>query len=369
MKKLDDLGKYQGIILAAAGLQRMGWNHRISKIIDSEELLYAVGQGALAVECREKDEETLQLLKPLYDIPTALRIVAERSFLKTLGGGCSAPVAVISNFILIENKYKLNLCGAVWSLDGKDEVLENEESLLEVEKWKMCDKCPFSGSENLKEGICLKSNCSKIDKECLEKCSPMKNSNEYCSNKTEYDTNKTIGERTEKTKDVLFEESKPTKKLKTDHSGAEEINIDLLKSDPHNNCPLNIPVGFDFMGKCPYLDSSLINNTKNKCPVGGKVDSENFDVLKCTFFKENSESSRVETQKVSEESKMEKNVRESDSNTESTNLFCGLVIHPDAPRNIFEESKKLGQRLAHKLIEKGAAEIMVKAQDFIRNSI
>lgn len=59
-------------------------------------MLYAVGQGALAVECRDNDQYILGLLAPLHHQATVLRIIAERAFLNTLGGGCSAPVAVCS---------------------------------------------------------------------------------------------------------------------------------------------------------------------------------------------------------------------------------------------------------------------------------
>jgi len=80
-----------------------------------EEMLYAVGQGALGVECRESDWKIRYFLEPLFDIETALRCICERSFLKTLGGGCSAPVGVHSSL----NKKELTITGAVWSLDGK----------------------------------------------------------------------------------------------------------------------------------------------------------------------------------------------------------------------------------------------------------
>ena len=85
------------------------------QILEPEETLYAIGQGALGIECRESDWEILSLLEPLYDVDTTLRCVCERSFLKTLGGGCSAPVGVSSS--LAGND--LTITGAVWSLDGK----------------------------------------------------------------------------------------------------------------------------------------------------------------------------------------------------------------------------------------------------------
>jgi hydroxymethylbilane synthase len=83
--------------------------------LGAEELLYAVGQGALAVECREDDFDTLRLLEPLFHGTTTFEVIAERSFLRTLGGGCSAPVAVQSEL----KDQTLSLTGAVWSLDGK----------------------------------------------------------------------------------------------------------------------------------------------------------------------------------------------------------------------------------------------------------
>lgn len=94
--------------------------------MEPEEALYAVGQGALGVECRETDWKILSLLEPLYDVETTLRCVCERSFLKTLGGGCSAPVAVSST---LKNKI-LTVTGAVWSLDGQKLVKGTSESKL-----------------------------------------------------------------------------------------------------------------------------------------------------------------------------------------------------------------------------------------------
>lgn len=88
------------------------------QILEPEEALYAIGQGALGVECRETDWKIRSLLDPLFDVETTVRCVCERSFLKTLGGGCSAPVAVSSSL----KKNELTITGAVWSLDGKTEI-------------------------------------------------------------------------------------------------------------------------------------------------------------------------------------------------------------------------------------------------------
>ncbi|XP_025203899.1 uncharacterized protein LOC112600809 [Melanaphis sacchari] len=109
---------YSGIILALAGIQRMGWEKRVSQIIDSDIMLYAVGQGALAVECRLGDDYILELLEPLHHYETVLQVVAERGFLTRLGGGCSAPVGIRSTVCLTKNAMSLD--GGVWSLDGSE---------------------------------------------------------------------------------------------------------------------------------------------------------------------------------------------------------------------------------------------------------
>lgn len=86
LRKLDDpAGPYSALILAVAGVQRMGWAERISQHLDSDLCLHAVGQGALAVECRDSDINTLELLSNLHHKETVIATIAERSFMKTLG--------------------------------------------------------------------------------------------------------------------------------------------------------------------------------------------------------------------------------------------------------------------------------------------
>lgn len=98
-------------------------------MLDDNDILYAVGQGALAVECREQDNEILSLLKPLMDHDTVLVILAERSFLKRLGGGCFAPVAVRSSI----NDHILSLHGQVCSSDGSEIVEDGLKCALSEE--------------------------------------------------------------------------------------------------------------------------------------------------------------------------------------------------------------------------------------------
>jgi hydroxymethylbilane synthase len=110
-----DAGEYDAIILAAAGLQRLGMSDRIHQIISSDISLHAVGQGALGIECREGDEEILRVIKALEHTETRDRCYAERSFLRELEGGCQVPIGVNTK---IEGNI-LNLIGMVASLDGK----------------------------------------------------------------------------------------------------------------------------------------------------------------------------------------------------------------------------------------------------------
>jgi len=122
LEKLDS-GQFDCLILAAAGLGRLGLADRIHELIDPSISLHAVGQGALGIECREGDAEVLACIKVLEHRPTSLRCLAERAFLRTLEGGCQVPIGVNSRF---DDDGKLVLTGMVASLDGlqllRDEV-------------------------------------------------------------------------------------------------------------------------------------------------------------------------------------------------------------------------------------------------------
>ena len=86
-------GPYDAIVLAGAGLVRLGLDRHITEWLPLEVMLPAPGQGALAVQCRKDDPETLAILSNLEDPSTRLEVGAERTFLQELGGGCSMPVA------------------------------------------------------------------------------------------------------------------------------------------------------------------------------------------------------------------------------------------------------------------------------------
>lgn len=116
LEKLNN-GEYDAIILAAAGLLRLGWAEDvITEFLEPEVCLPAVGQGALSIECRGNDEELLTLLKKFTCLQTDLTVRAERAFLDKMEGGCQVPIA---GFAYVNEEDKIVLSALVASPDGK----------------------------------------------------------------------------------------------------------------------------------------------------------------------------------------------------------------------------------------------------------
>ena len=113
LRKLDE-GLYDAVILAAAGLERLGHGDRIKDVIPSDVCLPAVGQGALAIECRTDDAEVRQMLDFLNDMPTVYATNAERAFLGLLEGGCQVPIGVHAD---VEGD-KIKIEAIIAALDG-----------------------------------------------------------------------------------------------------------------------------------------------------------------------------------------------------------------------------------------------------------
>jgi hydroxymethylbilane synthase len=112
-------GQYEAIILAGAGLLRLGLESHVTQWLPLEVMLPAPGQGALAVQCRAFDFETLSLLSALDDSPTRAAVTAERQFLLGLGGGCAVPVAAFGQTSAQHGQLSVSLTGLVASADGK----------------------------------------------------------------------------------------------------------------------------------------------------------------------------------------------------------------------------------------------------------
>ena len=117
LRKLDE-GQYHALILASAGLVRLGLQNRISVAISSEEMLPAVGQGAIAIETRASDPFAIESVRRLNHHETNIACLAERSLLRSLGGGCQLPIAAHATI----HQRELRLEGLVAKPDGSEIV-------------------------------------------------------------------------------------------------------------------------------------------------------------------------------------------------------------------------------------------------------
>ena len=126
LRKLDE-GQYDALVLACAGLRRLGLEDRISAALSAEEMLPAVGQGALAVETRADDEDTITIAAGLDHKFTRLACIAERAFLHSLGGGCLLPIA---GYAIVRDK-RVRLSGLVCDAEGRRIVRDRITGALE----------------------------------------------------------------------------------------------------------------------------------------------------------------------------------------------------------------------------------------------
>lgn len=405
LAKLDAAdSKFAGIILAQAGLVRMGWLDRISQILEPTDLLYAVGQGALAVECRSNDTEILSMLRSLMCLSTTCRILAERSFLKTLGGGCSAPVAVFSNLKgtlandgTCSNTVNLHLDGAVWSLDGSTEIREDIACSLAE---------PLTNDENSNDEPPQKRTraSDSSSPELTNQNSPpvINDDAEIDEIAGSYNINDLVE------KHINFVNTCPISNTESRNdiangNGAVEVGGggggDADKTSK-NVCPLPIDIGQDVMGQCPFVgnDTKVSLAAAGKCPVTNNVNNENkssgdtvdcaatASTSKCPFAsmhnkcditlsakprKRSYEDAAVakcpflqKTVKMFDYSDDEK--PQSNANNilieDVDNLFCGLYQHECYDRQLYVKCNKLGEQLAEVLIKKGALDVMKCAQ-------
>ncbi len=116
-------GEFDAIVLAAAGLKRLGFGDRISSVFETTEVIPAVGQGAIGIECRANDERSGALVAPLHDAQTGFCIEAERAMSAHLLGGCDVPLAAHATL----GDGVLRLAGLVASLDGR-RIVRQEKS-------------------------------------------------------------------------------------------------------------------------------------------------------------------------------------------------------------------------------------------------
>ncbi|XP_074653761.1 porphobilinogen deaminase-like isoform X2 [Tubulanus polymorphus] len=171
LKKLDEGNIYDAIVLAEAGLVRMGWSHRISHVLETDICMYAVSQGALAVECRSEDTRIIDLLSVLHDEDTLLRCIAERSLLSTLEGGCSVPIAVHTT--VDKEIHQLVMKCGIFSLDGsecavRETYVQIEDEEEEPSPKKLCPTREFASvvAKNIRQKSLRAAD--ELGKKCAE---------------------------------------------------------------------------------------------------------------------------------------------------------------------------------------------------------
>lgn len=155
LKKLET-EEYDAIILAAAGLSRMGWAKEVvTEYLDTDICVPAVGQGALAIECREDDKELLALLEKYTCSKTAKSVQAERAFLQKMEGGCQVPIA---GYAYVNDKEEIVLTALVASPDGKT-LLKEQLTGIDPEELgiKAADRLIEKGAKELIESVLKES--------------------------------------------------------------------------------------------------------------------------------------------------------------------------------------------------------------------
>jgi hydroxymethylbilane synthase len=113
MRKVES-GEYEAVVLSKAGLDRLGLGHKISEVLAPDLSMPAVGQGAIAAQCRAGDAEAMRLLDPLDDFETRTAIIAERELLKVMQGGCQVPMGAWARI----ERGQLVMDAVVCSIDG-----------------------------------------------------------------------------------------------------------------------------------------------------------------------------------------------------------------------------------------------------------
>lgn len=379
-----------------------------------------MGQGALAVECSSSNTKILNMLRNLCCLETQCKILAERSFLKTLGGGCSAPVAVQTELKRIDNanddnqidrEHQISVIGAVWSLDGKIEIQTLNKCNLNLEKAQKrqsenvteVDHIP---NKRLKLSILEDENShnlldsGKLSPPKIIDLSVVKKNDDSNNGSADSQANpidlaglinihsdafKKCPYSSVLTKDFLKPDlPQPDKPANNqlNQSSNEHENSSTSNTEHPLKCPLHFPIGQDVMGQCPYVDTSnqhimqLISesvDTAPKCPFdkGNKVPGA---ASKCPFDKGNTIAETDNQSKCpflsASTSNAENEITILPSNDNDNEiLYCGLYRHKCWPLEIFERCENLGIELAQQLIAKGALKVMEAAQSEIRKNI
>jgi len=151
LRKLDE-GQFDAIILAAAGVKRLGWGERITEILPPEVSLPAIGQGAVGIECRVGDDFINELIMPLNHEETSVCVRAERAFLRRLEGGCQVPIGAYARLI----NGKVVMDGLVGSVSGDRiirEYLEGGKDTAESVGIRLADGLLSKGAKDILDSV------------------------------------------------------------------------------------------------------------------------------------------------------------------------------------------------------------------------
>lgn len=335
------------------------------------------------MECRVNDAFILNILSPLCDLKTQCRILAERSFLKTLGGGCSAPVGIFSSISEIStssnNEFALKVEGAVWSLNGKVEIVDKVSSTFLVQ------------TENERKEIDEEENGSidvspaKRPKLSVEAIENLKKSPEVISETSSVTKDgKNVSEILNIHGKVFDVCPFSTKSKEGDKYACSEERAQTSSDCLDNRQKFDatsLPIGQDFMGECPVLsteqkitfDTNADNIGKGlNCPIVGKsfsapkMTSEDMD--KCPFLqKQSNERLELIDYEANAETNKKSHQKSLVDEVPDMKLYCGFFCHKTSQIPAFEKCEELGIKLAQKLISAGALEVMKIAQNEIHS--
>jgi hydroxymethylbilane synthase len=147
LRKLD-AGEFDAIILASAGLIRLGWGDRITQLLPIDQSVPAVGQGIIGIECRADDARTLEIVRALDDATAQVCITAERAFAQRLEGSCQSPIGGHAELVGAQ----LKLQGMIASIDGaqvfRDSILGAHKDSAALGR-ALADRMLFAGADKL----------------------------------------------------------------------------------------------------------------------------------------------------------------------------------------------------------------------------
>ncbi len=172
IRKLRE-SNWDGMILAGAGLHRLGLSEHIAHEISLEWVLPAVGQGALGIECRANDTAVLEMLAPLDHLPTRAAVTAERTLLAALGGGCQVPIGAFAQIVGGESSRELELTACIAALGGESVIRASHSGPVELAEWigaELAETLLASGGREIMDAFSVGSGLLGPNRSAINPC-------------------------------------------------------------------------------------------------------------------------------------------------------------------------------------------------------